>query len=181
MACELQLNKNIILKFIWEQEWAEISSPETHFLVKALNTKKKITLILKTSLLQKFVQCFQQLGAKINRRKKDGLLCHQHSLPVKILENRLKLLVNIIARISCISIMPEVIIFGSHAINPDSREIILYHLFSNLNIHQNHLEAWQDTDCWMLLSEFPRPAGLETKHQFSYPKTNFLELLMGVF
>lgn len=41
MACELQLNKNIILKFIWEQEWAEISSPETHFLVKALNTKKK--------------------------------------------------------------------------------------------------------------------------------------------
>lgn len=59
----------------------------------------------------------------------------------KILENQLKLLVNIIARIFCISIMPEVIIFGSQAINPDSREIIWYHLFSNLNIHQNHLEA----------------------------------------
>lgn len=94
------------------------------------------------------VQCFYQLGAKTNRRRELDILCQQHSLPVRNLENQPKLLVNIIARIFCISIMPEVIIFGSHAINPDSREIIWYHLLSNLNIHQNHLEAWQNTDCW---------------------------------
>lgn len=87
------------------------------------------------------VQCFYQLGAKTNGKREPDILCQQHSLPVRNSENHPKLLVNIIARIFCISIMPEVIIFGSHAINPDSREIIWYHLLSNLNIHQNHLEA----------------------------------------
>lgn len=127
--------------------------------------------------------CFYQLGAKTNRRRELDILCQQHSLPVRNLENQPKLLVNIIARIFCISIMPKVIIFGSHAINPDSREIICYHLLWNLNIHQNHLEAWQTTDCWTP-SESLMQAVSHSWHGFCLPgdatSQNFLRLFINL-
>lgn len=49
--------------------------------------------------------------------------------------------VNIIREIFCILIITNIIIFGSHTINLNSRETILNHLFLNLSVHQNHLKG----------------------------------------
>lgn len=178
-----------MLKFTWEQKCIWMSFSGTHFPVSTLNTKKKKIEKRKKKLhsafkilLKKMVQCFYQLGAKTNMRRELDILCQQHSLPVRNLENQPKLLVNIIARISCISIMPEVVIFGSHAINPDSREIIWYHLLSNLNIHQHHLEAWRNTDCWTPSLRIPDAGGItQLTRILLAPGRNFPELLMVVY
>lgn len=60
-----------------------MSSTETNFSVNALNTKKITTFILKYKLTEKVGPEFLSIRCQLRGEKKDDVICHQQSLPVK--------------------------------------------------------------------------------------------------